>query len=305
MKKLSFPVILAGSIMLLAACGNSSSGTTPVSTTAAETTAQAQTTQKETESQTVSADDFSTIMENLCSGHTMLDSNGNTVPDADYLPLPDFSAIPSNSVFNVLWDTTEGSYAAGTSFLMKTEMTDDPLLITAIHYFGESNYISGEELPDYVKGGELYDILKSGSEPDGTVSGVIPISDAVAIGAAETGAKDVAAFTVSDTSSMTAFPIASEPCKTGDMIFLAAYLDNEYSSTYDDCLYPCIVIADDGTDIYYLLADEFSTSGASGAPLLNSQGEVVGIHIASAGSTRYGHSVQSIKEQLKNALSSK
>ena len=170
----------------------------------------------------------------------------------------------------------------------------------AIHYFGDSIY--GEVLPSYVNGGELYDILKGASESYGTISGVLPISDAVGIGAAETGAKDVAAFTVSDTSAMNVFSPASGTCKPGDMIYLATYLSDENTYCYNDCLYPCIVISDDGTDLYYLLNDMFITTGASGAPLLNSDGEVVGIHIASANSVRYGHSIQSICEQLKTAL---
>jgi len=303
MKKFSFVAMLAGSIMLLTACANGSEKAPITTTTTKETTTQAQTTQKE--SQTSAEDDFSKIIEDLCNGHTLVDSEGITIPDADYLPLPEFSELSSGSVFDVTWDTTEGSYTAGTSFLMKTNLTEEPLLITAIHYFGETDYISGEQLPDYVNGGELYDILKSGSEPDTTIKDVIPISDAVAIGAAESGDKDVAAFTVTDASSLTALPMASEPCKTGDMIFLAALLDNSQSDTYDDCLYPCVVIEDDGNELYYVLGDEFVTTGASGGPLLNSKGEVVGIHIASAGSVRYGHSIQSIYKQLEVALSAK
>lgn len=86
------------------------------------------------------------------------------------------------------------------------------------------------------------------------------------------------------------------------MIYLATYLSDENTYYYDDCLYPCVVISDDGTNLYYLLHDMFIATGASGAPLLNKDGEVVGIHIASANSVRYGHSIQSICEQLETAL---
>ena len=71
---------------------------------------------------------------------------------------------------------------------------------------------------------------------------------------------------------------------------------------YKRQLYPCVVISDDGEELEYVLSDEFGTQGASGAPLLNDKGEVVGIHIGSDGSHRYGHSAQSMKAQLKNAM---
>lgn len=312
MKKSIYTLLLAGSCMLLASCGDKNLGgagndNSSRSDSQTESTSQSSEVPSDADTQpseeASSAKTFEELIDELCGGHYVTDADGNSMPDTDYLPLPDFGAIPENSVFNVLWDTTEGSYSAGTSFLMQTDLAADPLLITAIHYFGEEEYISGSELADYVNGGELYDILKDGSVADGTISGVVPVDDAVAFGAVQTASKDLAAFTVSDASNMTALPVASEPCQPGDVIFLAAYLDRQTSTYYDDNLYPCIVISDDGTDIYYLLADEFSTAGASGGPLLNTKGEVVGTHMASSGSTRYGHSIQSIYEQLKSALS--
>lgn len=308
MKKITYTLLIVGSSILLASCGNNNSGSAvndessqadPVprleTPSAPESTSQAP--------EETPEDDLDAIVDKLCQGEYLTDSNGNSVPNTDYLPLPDFEKLSENSIFNVSWDTTDGSYVAGTSFLMETDLTEEPLLVTAIHYFGESDYISGAELPDYVNGGELYDILKDGSAADGTVSSVLAIPDATAFGDAETCGKDVAAFTVADLASVNALPMASEPCQPGDVVYLAAYLSQDDTYVYDDCLYPCIVIEDDGTEIYYALSDLFLTGGASGAPLLNSRGEVVGIHIASGGSTRYGHSIQSIYEQLKNALS--
>lgn len=306
MKKTLFAALVAGSLLLLSSCGSQNTETSAApSTSAAENQPAVQNTAETTtpkQTETSAEDEFEKLLTQLCGGHFLEDSTGMEVPNADYLPLPNFAELPSASVFNVVWDTIEGSYDAGTSFLMETDYSEEPLLITAIHYFGEENYVSGEELPDYVDGGELYDILEDGIEPDGKISGVIKIADAVGINVAETGAKDVAAFTVSDTSSMTAFPVASKTCQPGDVIYLAAYLSDEDTYYYDDCLYPCVVLSDDGTDLYYLLSDMFITSGASGGPLLNTDGEVVGIHIASANSVRYAHSIQSICEQLQTAL---
>lgn len=310
MKKQVCALLIAGSSILLASCGGDNSGSVDNDRSSQPDSAPKLTTPSDTETTSQSSEepqeeDLDKLVDRLCQGEYLTDSDGNSIPDPDYLPLPDFEKLSENSVFDVYWDTTEGSYMAGTSFLMKTDLTEEPLLISAIHYFGEEDYISGTELADYVTGGELYDILKDGSAADGSVSSVITIPDAAAFGYEETCGKDTAAFTVENLSSMNALPMASQPCQPGDVIYLAAYLSQEGSYTYDDFLYPCIVLEDDGTELYYVLADVFLTGGASGAPLLNSQGEVVGIHIASGGSTRYGHSIQSIYEQLKNALSAK
>lgn len=308
MKRTAYALLIAGCSIFLASCGSDSSeesrggpSSRPDSTPGLEASASPETT-PEPSSEETPEEDLDTLVDRLCQGQYLTDAGGDRIPDPDYLPLPDFQALSENSVFNVSWNTAEGSYMAGTSFLMETDLTEEPLLISAIHYFGEEAYISGTELPDYVTGGELYDILKDGSATDGSVSSAIAIPDAAAFGAVETCGQDVAAFTVENLSSMNALPIADQPCQPGDVIYLAAYLSQEGTSFYDDFLYPCVVIEDDGTELYYVLSDTFLTSGASGAPLLNSQGEVVGIHIASGGSTRYGHSIQSIYEQLKNAF---
>ena len=306
MKRKLITLLVAGSCLFLASCGDKGATEPDENSSLSDYSSQSESRSSESESEPESQDasdsqapkDLEQIVDELCQSEYVEDSTGTKVPDSEYLPLPDFEALPANAVFDVQWETTDGSYAAGTSFLMKTDLTENPLLITAIHFFGDEDYISGEALPEYVQGGEIYDIMKDIDAPaDGTISGVFPVPDATAFGAVETASKDVAAFTVEDTSAMNAFPMASEPCKPGDMIYLAARLDSEY--IYEDNLYPCVVVSDDGTDLYYILTDTFTTSGASGCPLLNSKGEVVGIHIASNGSTRYGHSISSIYEQLK------
>ncbi len=245
------------------------------------------------------------IMTELSGGHMLEDDSGLPVPDTDYLPLPDFKALDGGTVFNVDWVTAEGEYMAGTAFLTQSDLSGQPLLLTACHYF-ESDEVEVDlkNLSSYVQGGYLYDILDEELETVyGMVSGVLPVPDAESISENGKSGRDLAAFYVEGTEGTKSLPLAKEPCKRGDVVYLAAYVDPENSEYYyDDCLYPCVVISDDGEELEYVLSDEFSTQGASGAPLLNGRGEVVGIHIGSDGSRRYGHSAQSIEAQLKNAL---
>lgn len=241
------------------------------------------------------------IMSDLTGENMLTDSDGRSVPDADYLPLPNFEALEPNTVFDVDWKSAEGNFMAGTSFLVKTDLSDRSLLLTACHYFESDEMdVNLRDLTGYISGGDLYDILGDGSTIAGTVTSVLPIPDARSVSVNGSSDKDLAAFYVD--GAMGGIPLASEPCKMGDVIYMAAWLDHENSAYYDDCLYPCVVMRDDGKEIGYILSDEFSTQGASGAPLLNSRGELVGIHIGSNGSIRYGNSAQSIREQLENAL---
>lgn len=241
----------------------------------------------------------------LSGGHMLEDNDGMPVPDTDYLPLPSFGTLEPRSVFNVNWRTTEGEYMAGTAFVAQIEESDQPLLLTACHYFSSDEVeVDEKNLSSYVQGGDLYDIFDSNVETIyGTVSGVLPLPDAASISETGKAGKDLAAFYVEKGDNVKSFSLAEEPCQSGDVIYLAAYINpDDTLYYYDDCLYPCVVISDDGEELEYVLSDEFGTQGASGAPLLNDKGEVVGIHIGSDGSHRYGHSAQSMKAQLKNAM---
>ncbi|WP_195984198.1 trypsin-like peptidase domain-containing protein [Clostridium sp. D33t1_170424_F3] len=243
------------------------------------------------------------IMSDLSDGNMLTDSDGRSVPDTDYLPLPEFEALEPNTVFDVDWKSVEGDFMAGTSFLAKTDLSDRPLLLTACHYFTSDEMdVDLRDLTGYISGGDLYDVLGDGGESSGTVAGVVPIPDAESVSENGNPDRDLAAFYVDGAGAMGGIPFAADPCEMGDVIYLAAWLDHDNSVYYDDCLYPCVVTQDDGKEIGYILSDEFSTQGASGAPLLNGKGELVGIHIGSNGSLRYGHSAQSIREQLENAL---
>lgn len=95
--------------------------------------------------------------------------------------------------------------------------------------------------------------------------------------------------------------MAEGPCEEGETIYLYADLVSEDEDLIDSRLYPCVVTSDDGTEIEYELPSKYNTSGASGSPLVNSEGEVVGIHLGSLGDSRYGHSADNIRARLIEA----
>nr|WP_315024471.1 serine protease [uncultured Aminipila sp.] len=275
MKKMSLLIIAGMLAISICACG--------------------QTPNSNTEGKNIMPDDIATIT----------DSTGETIPDPDALAKPDFGSIASSSVFNVNWKTSvDGDVMSGTASLLKTDLSDEPILITAYHIFdSETVDLTPDTLKDYIKGGELIDIMSPEDSASiiGNVKETITIPDAEGVDTAQSPIKDLAAFKLDNSSALKAFPLAKEPCVEGEVVYLLASLWDT-AKAYENNIYPCVVLSDNGEQMTYLLSDQFGTTGASGAPIVNSKGELVGIHIGSNNSYRFAHSALGIYEQLKSAL---
>lgn len=274
MKKMSLLIITCILALSISACGQASSSST--------------------EGKNIMPDDIATIT----------DSTGETIPDPDALAKPDFGSIAAASVFNVNWKTSvDGDVMSGTASLLKTDLSDEPILITAYHIFGSDTFdLTPNTLKDYITGGQLLDIMSpEDSAPVGNIKETITIPDAEGIDTAQSPTKDLAAFKLDNSSALKAFPLAKEPCVEGEVVYLLASLWDT-DKAYENNIYPCVVLSDDGEQMLYILSDQFGTTGASGAPIVNNKGELVGIHIGSNASYRFAHSAQSIHDQLEKAL---
>lgn len=213
------------------------------------------------------------------------------------LPAPDFGTLSEGMVYQPKWFTKDGDLMVGTACVVAVEGIDEPICITAFHCFQRYDTVNADEMPTYVQGGELYDIFGKGTKADCTVTETLEIPEAVSLGAG----RDLAAFLVEDYQG-TVIEMSDTPCEPEDTIYLAAKLGGLPWRRLSGCLYPCKVTAVTDYEIAYELPEQYNLSGTSGAPLLNSKGELVGIHKASRNQQRFGDSVKSIKVLLKNAL---
>lgn len=236
-------------------------------------------------------------LEEVAGSRVYEDSWGIMVPDPMYMPQPDFGTLPGYSLFAPGWITEDGNFILGSSAVVKVNDELPSVGLTAFHCVSVLRAISGMDIPDYIQGGVLFDVYHPNEIMVAEIvkAWAMPNAESLAYG------KDLAAFELDDTSDINVLPLADDTCEPGEVIWLYGYLISEDEDIMESCLYPCIVIDDDGTQIEYILSEEFDTNGASGSPLLNNEGEVVGIHIGSFGSIRSGHSAQSIRSRLIEA----
>lgn len=214
----------------------------------------------------------------------------------------DIDKIAADSVFNVTWYTTEGDYSAGTSFLLDSKTHDQKLLVTAFHYLWPDNVdtFTGPELPNYVLAGEIFN-ARTDESTGATLKNCLVMEDADAVPQVN---KDVAAFSVQDADNLATLPISEHEVKEGDTVYLLADLWDT-DDIHENCVYEGTVLREDDGVLYYQLDEKYGTTGASGAPIVNEYGEVVGIHIGSNGSMRFAHSAASFLDQIdRGTLSS-
>lgn len=210
----------------------------------------------------------------------------------------DIENLAENAVFNVNWTTMEGNYTAGTSYIIGSDKLSEKLLVTAFHYLWPDNVktFTGEQLPDFVKGGLLY-YAKSEKVSSARLKQNLVIPDADAV---PNIAKDVAAFTLTGADGLMTLKLSDRRPEAGETIYLLARLwDGEELN--ENCVYECKVVDCDADQIVYTLDSKYgSTMGASGGPLVDKYGEVVGMHMAGNALFYYGHTTESFSKQIED-----
>ena len=209
----------------------------------------------------------------------------------------DIESLAKEASFNVNWYTQDGEYASGTAFVMDSEVHGEKLLVTAFHFLWpeDAETFTGEELPDYVWGGEIF-YAYDYSPANAFLKNCVIIKDADAMPNVD---KDVAAFTIQGNDELRTLPLAETEPKKGDKVYLLASLwDTE--DIHENCVYEGEVSSVEGGSLYYTLEGKPGTSGASGGPIVNEYGEVVGIHMGSNPFCCVAHTTQSFVEQINN-----
>ncbi len=219
-------------------------------------------------------------------------------PSKKELTFAEIEKLAATGVFNVHWYATDGDCTAGTSYLIESEQYGGKLLVTAFHYLWPDNAqtFTGEELPGYITGGEIY-YAQSGKDTGARLKSNVVIPDADAV---PNIAKDVAAFTVNKGDALPTLKLSTRHPEPGEKIYLLARLwDGEVIN--ENCVYEAQVVTCGDDEIVYTIDKKYgSTMGASGGPLVDRYGEVVGMHMAGNGVRYYGHVTGSFMKQIED-----
>lgn len=208
-----------------------------------------------------------------------------------------------NAILKPAFELQDKSFAAGTAFAIDMPDEKVSLVLTALHLFGpdgglEKN-IPSAELPSKVKKATFKDAFTG--KDCGECVKVLSIPDAKPSPDID---KDIVAFYYGDNMKVPKLKIAKELPKIGEAVWLAAPV---LGGAEGQNLFKGKVNYSKDKMIFYVLEDnKMLLQGTSGAPVLNIDGEVVGINIGSVNQDGQllgiANPCTSFKKMLQNAL---
>ena len=211
--------------------------------------------------------------------------------------------LEENTILRPTFYMRNTDFCAGTAFAVEMRDEKESLILTALHLFGPDGgldeQIPSSELTNNIQKVEFTDVY--------TGDGCGECTQVLRIPGAEVGSgvnKDIAAFIYGDNINVPKLRIANKLPKRGEIVWLAASV---ITAPEDKMLHKAKVRSASNSMLIFVYEDEgINIRATSGAPILNSKGEVVGINVAAmdGGNKVIGaaNPCTSIKKMLQDAL---
>jgi hypothetical protein len=200
---------------------------------------------------------------------------------AAFLPATLLSAgepkVPDNALLKPTFLLSNGSWSGGTAFLLRVADRHEALLVTCHHLFGPATgrerQMSGEQIRANVCA--AVGLSMQDQKTIFVAGNYILFPDARSHD--EHGAeRDLAAFVVKSDKPPPAFEFAESAPQIGQKVYMFARLRSETEPR----LFPAKIVQVELNWLLYTFEDKtIDLAGTSGAPVLDDQGKVIGMHV--------------------------
>ena len=185
--------------------------------------------------------------------------------------------LPAHVVFRPTFLTRDYSFTSGTGFLVEGKSTSSSFLVTVHHIFGPVGGLEEQFSGDLIPAVFLRAVGFSFDQKPLllTTDEGVPVHDARK---ADTkgSERDIALFRVRGWSANKSLELVSKPPAVAEKVWLVLRDTARNNLRFAEAT----VAYESSTEIRYLLTNaDLNYSGASGAPVVNAAGEVVGMHI--------------------------
>lgn len=227
---------------------------------------------------------------------SVTETSSEQTPKAKKLSFSEIEELAAKCSYTVHWHSKDGDFDAGTAFVMDSEVHGRKLLVTAVHYLWPENDagFTGEDIPGYVTGGEIR-YVKTFEPTGASLKNALVIKDARPVPDLD---KDVAAFTVYGGKKLHSLKLSTHKVEADDKLFLLANLWDT-DDIHENCVYEGKAVSDIGGELLLMLDKQWGCTGASGGPIVNEYGEVVGMLMAGNEIFTFAHSSDSFLKQIE------
>ena len=218
-------------------------------------------------------------------------------------PSPNAPTAAQSSICRPEFRVGDAQYSAGTSFLLKVDGADHPLLVTATHLFGPDGGLDAQipwnELPSKA---QMVKCTTYGSGETWHADAPLAIPGAHP-GVDETAMLDVAAFPFSGSTTQPALRLASRQPAVGDSVWLVSEIIAEPKQA--GLLHHAVVAEITKSYLLIVYDHPLGATATSGAPIVDARGDVVGVNFGGGVSKGRMLGVATSGAALTKALSAK